>query len=168
MKRLHENSSESHDIRKNSGDNEDYRFLIFCALRDSDCPMTDREVMLTIGEAEKNNVSPEITRLKEDGLISECDRKQRCSVTGRTVRAVVSATDVYVPRSRGSRRPQIGKVCARIPPSEPGFYWYGEVEPMRVVQVARVLGRLYVTRNSVPVDDLSGYWSRKLEPPNYP
>ena len=55
--------------------------------------MTDRELMQSLGFAEKNSVSPSVTLLKDRGIIREID-KTKCPTTGKTVRivALVSST----------------------------------------------------------------------------
>lgn len=49
--------------------------------------MTDRDIIQTLQESDVNNVRPEITRLKQDGIIMECGEKT-CPVTGKTVRLI--------------------------------------------------------------------------------
>lgn len=50
-------------------------------------PLTDRQIMETMGFAEPNAVRPRCTELIEAGLLVEYDNV-RCPVTGKTVRRV--------------------------------------------------------------------------------
>lgn len=84
MKDIHENSTASYDEQKAKGKPDAFRKTIYNALKDWG-RMTDREVMVYLKEKDVNNVRPEITRLKQDGLIVEIG-KARCKWTGKMVR----------------------------------------------------------------------------------
>lgn len=96
-KAIHENSTLSYIEQKVRGRTEGFRRAVFRLLCDSSDPMTDRELMESLKEADCNNVRPEVTRLKEDGLIYEVD-KVRCAVTGKTVRRTKPTGKPYFPR----------------------------------------------------------------------
>ncbi len=59
---------------------------ILAAYRASTCPLTDREVMASLGFHEMNAVRPRITELIEDGLVVEV-YDVTDNATGRKVRA---------------------------------------------------------------------------------
>ena len=87
MKNIHDNSRESLLENENSGKGETYRRKIMALLAKIREPMTDRQVLLTLNAADVNNVRPEITRLKQAGLIEEVG-KTKCPITNKTVRMV--------------------------------------------------------------------------------
>ena len=76
------------------------RKRIWETLRDSNKPMTDRELMAELSEDDVNNVRPEVTRLKQDGLIRECEKKI-CQWTGKKVRQTVICSTAYHTRPSG-------------------------------------------------------------------
>lgn len=81
-KQIHQNSRESwRGLNISKRDRE-----VIEALAGSN-GMTDREIMHATGLAEKNSVSPSITRLKQEGVIEEVG-KTKCPTTGKTVRIV--------------------------------------------------------------------------------
>ncbi len=69
-------------------------------------PLTDREIMQTLQEIDPNNVRPEITRLKQDGLLIEVG-KNKCSFTGKTVRLVTVTGTPYFNRHEKPEIPQV-------------------------------------------------------------
>ena len=79
----HENSTESYETYKAESKPECFRRQIFELLCDTD--MTDRQMMNALKVFDFNNIRPEITRLKQDGLVEEIG-KTHCAVTGRKVR----------------------------------------------------------------------------------
>ena len=87
MKRIHENSTLSHEEHESSGKGASYRQRIVNLLTLLGEPMTDRELINALHATDVNNVRPEITRLKQRGVLRECG-KVTCSTTGNTVRTV--------------------------------------------------------------------------------
>ena len=82
---IHENSKQSYQEQKAKGRSQSFRQAVYCTIGISPTPLTDREVMNTLKETDVNNIRPEITRLKQDGLLEEADKKT-CQFTGKTVR----------------------------------------------------------------------------------
>ena len=99
-KAMHTNSTESYREQKKNGKTDHFRKRIWETLRDSNKPMTDREIMAELNEADCNNVRPEVTRLKQDGLIRECEKKI-CQWTGKKVRQTVICSTAYHTRPSG-------------------------------------------------------------------
>lgn len=91
---IHENSTLSYNQQKEQGKPECYRKKIFDYIRYSGIPLTDRQIMRHFAEPDVNNIRPEITRLKADGLIKE-DGKTKCIHTGKMVRVVVATGNPY-------------------------------------------------------------------------
>jgi len=85
MKSIHQNSVESYDEHKSSGKARSFRIKILGVLSRHDTPLTDREIMNILGEVDVNNIRPEITRMKQEGILVECG-KITCQHTGKTVR----------------------------------------------------------------------------------
>jgi hypothetical protein len=98
MKDLHENSTASLREQQASGASETFRRRVFETISTALVPMTDREVMEALGEAEVNNVRPEITRLKQDGLLVETG-KTKCAWTGKQVRQTKATGAKYAPHN---------------------------------------------------------------------
>lgn len=96
---IHENSKTSYEDHKKSGRRDGLRISVFNVIRDSIEPITDREVMDILGENDPNNVRPEITRLKDDGLVCE-GLKTKCKKTGKTVRTVKWTGVAYFARGK--------------------------------------------------------------------
>ena len=59
---------------------------ILSLLQDGDS-MTDRAILDALNVQDVNNIRPEITRLKQKGLLEE-NGKIRCPTTGKTVRLI--------------------------------------------------------------------------------
>jgi len=97
QKSIHENSKESYREEIGKGHSKTFRFRIWKILYLTKLPLTDREIMAFLSESDVNNVRPEITRLKNDGLINEFD-KIKCKITGKTVRRVIICSDQYSER----------------------------------------------------------------------
>lgn len=85
---LHENSVLSYQEQTERGRVKHYRETIYSILMKAQKPLTDREIMDILNEKDVNNVRPEITRLKQAGLIKEVD-KTVCTFTGKKVRQTV-------------------------------------------------------------------------------
>jgi hypothetical protein len=83
VKAIHQNSTRSLNEERASGSSEGFRFAIWKLLCEK--AMTDRELMLELGTSDPNNIRPEVTRLKQDGLVLECG-KRICAVTKKQVR----------------------------------------------------------------------------------
>lgn len=82
----HENSTKAYEEHKASGKRDCFRWRIWFAYSQfQNDGLTDREIMEIINEPDPNNVRPEITRLKKDGLLAEIG-KTKCHKTGKTVR----------------------------------------------------------------------------------
>lgn len=87
---IHENSIEAHKEHQGSGKGQTYRERIVELLTNTTRPMTDREIQYELGVAEKSNIQPEITRLKQKGRVAEVG-KITCPSTGKKVRLVAMA-----------------------------------------------------------------------------
>ncbi len=61
--------------------------LVVGVLRNARGPLTDREVMTSLGFVDPNAVRPRITELVDAGIASEVDRVE-CPITRKTVRRV--------------------------------------------------------------------------------
>ena len=86
LKQIHDNSRESYKENEGSGRGPTYRQKILDLLT-RQSPLTDRQIIDTLGVRDVNNIRPEITRLKQAGQIREYG-KTKCPVTGKTVRTV--------------------------------------------------------------------------------
>ena len=84
---VHDNSEESFHTQKESGSAVSYRMGIFQTLTTRGAPMTDRELMEELGATDPNYVRPEVTRLKQLGVIREAGNTT-CPITKRKVRLV--------------------------------------------------------------------------------
>ena len=86
MNDIHENSTKSYIENEATGKGESWRQKIVALLKKVGQPMTDREIFETL-DTDINNIRPEITRLKQAGVLRESG-KVKCSVTKKTVRTV--------------------------------------------------------------------------------
>jgi len=86
-KDIHSNSRKSYHENEDSGKGQTYRNRIQKLLEDTRECMTDRQIMDILNVVDVNNVRPEITRLKQAGVLRE-DGKVRCPITGKRVRTV--------------------------------------------------------------------------------
>lgn len=84
---IHDNSRKSYAENEDSGKGRTFRKQIVDLLMAMDEPMTDRNIFNTLGVIDVNNIRPEITRLKQAGILAESG-KIKCPVTGKTVRTV--------------------------------------------------------------------------------
>lgn len=87
MKDIHDNSTKSYRENESSGKGETYRKKIVDLLTKANEPMTDRQIINTLEVQDVNNIRPEITRLKQAGVLIEAGKK-KCPITGKTVRTV--------------------------------------------------------------------------------
>lgn len=87
MKNIHDHSRKSHREHEGSGRGRTYREKIIDLLTEFNVPMTDRQIWVCLHVQDVNNIRPEITRLKQAGLIEEAG-KILCPITGKTVRTV--------------------------------------------------------------------------------
>ena len=87
MKDIHDNSRKSHAEHEAEGKGKTYRQRIINLLTLSDKDMTDRQIIGLLGVTDVNNIRPEITRLKQRGVLRESG-KVKCPTTGKTVRTV--------------------------------------------------------------------------------
>lgn len=69
--------------------------VIYDALIDIENPMTDRQVQVALGFAERGMVQPRITELINAGLVCECG-KTKCKVTNKQVRLVSGNIEHYI------------------------------------------------------------------------
>lgn len=99
-KDIHENSTRSLNEQRQSGRTEMFRKSIWQLLFDKKVALTDRQIMDALNESDVNNIRPEITRLKQDGLILELNVKVRCAKTGKSVRQTKINSTEYKPRIR--------------------------------------------------------------------
>lgn len=90
MKDIHENSTLSYRDHVAKGKSKSYKQKIVALLKITSTPMTDRQIITTLNVTDVNNIRPEITRLKQSGVLKECG-KVKCPVTGKTVRTVCIA-----------------------------------------------------------------------------
>ena len=87
MKDIHENSTLSHAEHESTGKGATYRKRIVELLTRNRVNMTDRQIIETLQVTDVNNIRPEITRLKQAGILTESG-KIKCPKTGKTVRTV--------------------------------------------------------------------------------
>lgn len=87
MTDIHENSRQSYFESEDSGRCRTYREKIVALLTKTGREMTDREIQTKLNVAEKSNIQPEITRLRQAGVLAETG-KVKCPETGKTVRTV--------------------------------------------------------------------------------
>ena len=92
MKNIHNNSRLSHAEHEAEGKGRTYRQKIVNLLKIVKQPMTDRQIINDLHVTDVNNIRPEITRLKQAGVIQESG-KIKCPVTGKTVRTVCIQTE---------------------------------------------------------------------------
>ncbi len=81
---IHPNSTASLDEQKATGHTTTFRRAVYETLART-VVATDRQIATLIDEPDLNNIRPEITRLKKDGLVQESG-KVKCFTTGRLVR----------------------------------------------------------------------------------
>ena len=74
MSNIHPNSTESHIDHESSGKGQSYRQKIVSLLKQTGDAMTDRQIQYKLGVVEKSNIQPEITRLRDRGVIEEADK----------------------------------------------------------------------------------------------
>ncbi len=103
-KNIHDNSVKSYAEQSQSGSTEGFRKSVFRLISESKEPMTDRRLMSALKESDCNNVRPEVTRLKDDGLIVEAG-KVKCTTTGKTVRCTKATGLDYFPRKSRKNEP---------------------------------------------------------------
>lgn len=96
---IHPNSTASYNEQREKGKTNHFRKAIFDLLSNSKAPMTDRDFMVALNEDDVNNVRPEVTRLKQDGLIVEVG-KVTCPYTGKKVRQTMITGAPYKARPR--------------------------------------------------------------------
>lgn len=84
---VHENSTLSYNEHKASGKSDTYKQKIVALLTETGESMTDRQIIESLNVTDVNNIRPEITRLKQRGVLQESG-KIKCPVTGKTVRTV--------------------------------------------------------------------------------
>ena len=95
---IHPNSRESYDEHVESGQQKTWRRRIYDFV-DVSIPMTACQIWKHFGEPDINNIRPEITRLKQDGLFEEVS-KVRCEYTGRNVSRVKTTDKAYFDRKQ--------------------------------------------------------------------
>lgn len=101
---------------------------VMAVLRDRG-PLTDREVMETLGQRDPNHVRPAITNMVQDGRLVEVGRV-KCRVTGRPVRRVwfadhIGDTTEKVGRASGASSP-VPETGGLFPPAaNVGTVWRG-------------------------------------------
>jgi hypothetical protein len=95
MKALHPHSTASYREEQSAGRTRSFRRRVYDAIALT--TLTDRQIMAGLEETDPNNIRPEITRLKQDGLIREVG-KVRCEYTGKTVRQVTTTGKPYFDR----------------------------------------------------------------------
>jgi hypothetical protein len=74
MKAIHDNSKEAHHAHESTGKGEGYRTRIIKLLTNNRVPMTTRQIADTLHAQDFNNIRPEVTRLKDLGLLKEAGR----------------------------------------------------------------------------------------------
>lgn len=125
----HKNSDLAREQEKKSGRSSCIRESIFHLLVERGAPMTDREVAGVLGEEDLNNVRPEITRLRDAGLVREVG-STKCSVTRRKVRLVRNNGTEYDPnrivvKGRKIMEPSPWNLSDEVPPpiNHPVLVW---------------------------------------------
>ena len=91
---LHQNSKDSYQEHVETGRRDTWRKRVYDFIEECEEGATDREVMEGLNTMEVNNIRPEITRMKQDGLIVELG-KTRCKVTKKAVRVVMASGMAY-------------------------------------------------------------------------
>ena len=81
---IHDNSRRSKREEDDSGRTTMFRKAVFNLLLSTEEALTSRQIMNRLKEDDVNNIRPEVTRLKEDGLIRETGTAI-CDVTRKTV-----------------------------------------------------------------------------------
>ena len=109
---IHRNSKESYAAQKGSGRTKHFRRRVWETIRDAG-PVTDRQILTTLLEPDVNNIRPEITRLKQDGLIVEIDRV-KCPQTKKTVRRTFITGAPYTDKRRPKDKRVNGCECANL------------------------------------------------------
>ena len=87
MTNIHQNSILSYHENEDTGKGHSHRRDIVKLLTRTGQSMTDRQIQTELGVIEKSNIQPEVTRLRQAGIIVETG-KVKCPVTGKTVRTV--------------------------------------------------------------------------------
>lgn len=100
----HPNSARSLNEQIASGKTSTFRRAIHALLKASGGAMTDRQIMEALHEPDVNNIRPEITRLKQDGLIEELADKVVCEVTRKRVRSCRVTLEDYFDRHARPKR----------------------------------------------------------------
>ncbi len=94
-----DNSTESFDVHKESGGSGHYRRRIYEVLLVAGRPLSDRELMEVLGVTDPNYIRPEVTRLRDDGIIAGKGNKT-CQFTNRKVRLSVLTGAPYAERKK--------------------------------------------------------------------
>jgi hypothetical protein len=87
MSNIHANSRQSYVENEITGKGASHRQRVIDLLTETGEAMTDRQIQTLLGVAEKSNIQPEVTRLKQMGTLRESG-KVKCPVTGKAVRTV--------------------------------------------------------------------------------
>ena len=74
MKAIHDNSTQAHHAHESQGKGEGYRTRIMGLLTRTGLAMTTRQIADTLHAPDFNNIRPEVTRLKDLGLLKEAGR----------------------------------------------------------------------------------------------
>lgn len=98
-KDIHQNSTLSLQEQIDKGLTKKFRRAIFDLIKASAVPLTDRQLMQLLHETDVNNVRPEVTRLKQDGLLIETN-KVTCQWTGKRVRQTTWTGKPYFDRGQ--------------------------------------------------------------------
>ena len=74
MKAIHDNSTQAHHAHESQGKGESYRSRIMGLLSRTGVAMTTRQITDTLNAKDFNLIRPEVTRLKDKGLLKEAGR----------------------------------------------------------------------------------------------
>lgn len=137
------NSAESFTQFTESGSREKYRRKIFDLLAERKAPMTDREMMNALSVTDPNLIRPEITRLREDGVVKGAG-DTKCVETGRKVRLSELSGIPYEerkPKTKEMAEDNSDKIIvtwdSQDPDREPRVYVHRDFSHMKVIVLDR-------------------------------
>ena len=99
---IHQSSKESFREERDSGRILTYREAIYKFIKNASEPLTDREIMRALGITDPNKVRPNITNMRDDGILKELPRRV-CRVTGKKCRVTTIGT---IPFHAGKAQPK--------------------------------------------------------------
>jgi len=91
MKNIHENSTLSYKEHQEEGKQESWRRKVWDVFNEWGVPLCDSEVHEALGFPDINDIRPEITRMKQEGLLVEGKEKVKSPYTNKRVRVCVTS-----------------------------------------------------------------------------